>query len=580
MKFGGKKNLILDIGSTKIRVIDLEYSGGKITLNYYNEHDISTVPPEEIDNYFRTEGRNFINSLPSRSFYVSLPGRGVLVRSLNVPKVPIKKLKDILKYEVQQQIPFPLEVVNWKYQIFEETEQNYNVLLGAIKKEILNEHIGRVTSLGIEPFFLDTDFFALINIFLFLKNIAREKCLALLEIGANSSNFIIAHKEKFLVRSLTVSGNTITTNISEVEGKTFAESENIKKEQGIQNKSVSSILDSLNTEIQNSIDYWRFTLKGPDIESLYICGGSSLLKGFREYLEEKGRFPVYHLKPLENIEVASEYSYLKEKDVELVTAIGIGLRKILPVFVNINFLPEEIERIREFRANRPYIYLSIIMAGMISITPLLFFNQDKLMLQGILNEVQVSLNQYEKYKPEVEKLEKEINEINGKVGIVKSLLDKKNIWLKRILSIGETLPSSKIYITSITPGTPGTQPSGTGITQEVPQPQMPTQPEQTPPPQMPPVGPPQGGPPGSQEATPPGPQQIQTQPKEVTVEGGNVFTLFGEVIIGDIKTAFNDFKDFVDKLGKLDIIQKVEISSCEVNQEKNKIEFSLLLTLK
>ncbi|HOM27540.1 MAG TPA: pilus assembly protein PilM [bacterium] len=577
MKLGGRKNLILDIGSTKLRAIDLEYSGGKITLSYYNECDISNIPPEEIDNYLKTEGKNFINSLHSKNFYVSISGRGVLVRSLNVPKVPLKKLKDILKYEVQQQIPFPLEVVNWKYQIFEETEQNYNVLLGAIKREILSEHLGKIFSLGIEPIFIDTDLFALINIFLFLKNIGREKCLGLLEIGANSSNLIINYREKFLVRSLTVSGNTITTNVAEVEGKSFSEAENIKKEMGMGNKAVSSILDSLNTELQNSIDYWRFTLKGPEVEGLYICGGSSQLKGLKEYLEEKGRMPVFYFKPLENIEVLPEYDYLKEKDFELVTAIGIGLRKVMPVFININFLPEEIERLKEFRANRPYIYLSVIMAGIISITPILFFNQDKIMLEGILKEIEVSLNQYEKYKPEVEKLEKEINEINGKVGIVQNLLDKKNIWLKRILSIGETLPSSKIYITSITPGSTTTTPSGTGITsQGFPQaPEMPPVPQggpEAPPPPEAPQGPSQ----------PPGPesQQQPSQPQGVTVESGNVFTIFGEVIIGDIKTAFNDFKDFVDRLSKLDFIQKVDISLCEVNKEKNKIEFSLLLTLK
>jgi type IV pilus assembly protein PilM len=572
----GGRNLILDIGSTKIRVIDLEYLSERISLTYYNELDLSNVPSEEMENFLKTEGKNFIKKLPAKYFYVSIPGRGVLIRSLSIPKVPIKKLKDILKYEIQQQIPFPLEVVVWKYQVLEETEQNYNVLLGAIKREILSEHIGKIVSLGIEPYFLDTDHFALINILLFFKNIGRERCLGFLEIGANSSNLIILHREKFLVRSLTVSGNTITSAISETEGKTFIEAEIEKKEKGTQIKSVLTALDSLNTELQNSIDYWRFTMKGPDLEELYICGGSSLLKGFREYLEEKGRFPVSYFRPLENIEVAEEYSYLKERDVELVTVIGIGLRKILPVLININFVPEEFERLREFRINRPYIYLSFLMAGIISITPLPFYKFERMMLDGIKRELQVSMSQYEKYKPEVEKLEKEINEINGKVGIVKGILDKKNIWLKRVLSIGEALPSSKIYITTITPGTSAPSKPEGGVA-PAPAPMGPP-PSEMPAPPVPggPPGPPQG-PPGQPPGTP---MQEQPKPTEVKIEGGNVYTLFGEVIIGDIKTAFNDFKDFVDKLGKLDFVQKVDIVSCEVNQEKNKIEFSLVLTLK
>ncbi|MCM8818267.1 MAG: pilus assembly protein PilM [Candidatus Omnitrophica bacterium] len=549
MKVGGRRNLVIDIGSTKIRVIDLGYLGGKIVLTYYNELDLSNVSGEEIDDFIRTEGKKFIQSLPGKSYYVSIPSRGVLVRALSVPKVPVKKLKDILKYEVQQQIPFPLEVVNWKYQIFEEIEQNYNVILGAIKKEILNEYIRKITSLGIDPYFLDADSLALINIFVVLKNIGREKCMGLLEIGANSTNLIIIYKEKFLVRSLTVSGNTITNAIAETENKEFSEAEIEKKEKGVESSVVMSSLDSLHTELQNSIDYWRFTLKGPELESIYLCGGSCLLKGLKEYFEEKSRVPVYYFKPLEDIEVEDKYSYLKEKDEELVTILGIGLRKILPVFININFLPEEIERIKEFRVNRPYIYLSILMAGIISLTPVLFYNQDKIMLEGILKDIEVSLGQYEKYKPELEKLNKEINELDGKVKIVKELLDKKNIWLKRILTIGNTLPSSKIYLTSITPGIVSAE------KKEAPAEQGP-------------------------EGQPIGPTSEQPKKEEIRVESSNVFTLIGEVIIGDIKTAFNDFKDFVDALSKLDFIQKVEIKSCEVNKEKNKIDFEIVLNLK
>ncbi|MCM8772151.1 MAG: pilus assembly protein PilM [Candidatus Omnitrophica bacterium] len=568
MRFGGRRNLIVDIGSTKIRSIDVEYFSGKIRLTYYNELDLSSISGEEIEGYLKTEGKRFIKSLPAKSFYVSIPSRGVLVRAISVPKVPIKKLRDILKYEVQQQIPFPLEVVNWKFQIFEETEQNYNILLGAIKKEILSEYIGKIFSLGIDPVFVDVDSLALINIFNLLKNPGREKCLGLLEIGANSSNLIITFKEKFLVRSLTVSGNAITSSIAETENVSFAEAEQMKKEKGVSIKSVVSALESLHTELQNSIDYWRFTLKGPEPEGLYICGGSSLLKGFKEFLEERARFPVYYFDPFEDIEIEDEYSYLKEKGVELATILGIGLRKIIPVFVNINFLPEEIERLREFRANRPYVYLSVIMAGIISLTPMLFYNQDKLMLDGIIRELDISLSQYEKYKPEVEKLEKEINELNGKVKIVKELLDKKNIWLKRILALGEILPSSKIYITSIVPGAVTPEKKEGIPSEQVPSGGPPAPPEASPPPSGPPQEPSGGQPPSQQPVG------------EVKIESVNVFTLTGEVIIGDIKTAFNDFKDFIDRVSKLNFVQNVEIKSCEVNQDRSKIDFKIVLNLK
>ena len=231
----------------------------------------------------------------------------------------------------------------------------------------------------------------------------------------------------------------------------------------------------------------------------------------------------------------------------------------MQTFVNINLLPEEIERIREFKINRPYIYLSVAMAGLIAITPTLFYNQDKLMLRGLLNELEVSLQQYEKYKPDVDKLTSEIKNLNGKISIIKRIIDKKSAWLKRIIEVGSALPSSRIYITSLTPGVQAAQ-----------QPQQQVQPQ---------GGMPPGAPPSPPGEVPQQPQQVQ-QPKEVKVEGGKVFTLRGEVVVTDIKTAFNDFKNFVKQLTDLEFIEKVEINTCELNKEKDKIEFALLLNLK
>jgi len=101
-------------------------------------------------------------------------------------------------------------------------------------------------------------------------------------------------------------------------------------------------------------------------------------------------------------------------------------------------------------------------------------------------------------------------------------------------------------------------------------------------PEQAPGGPPEGPPaPGAPPGVPGGEQPPAQQPQpEIKVESSNVFTLIGEVVIGDIKNAFNDFKDFIDRLSKLDFIQTVEIKSCEVNQEKNKIDFIVVLNLK
>ncbi|MGI6595173.1 MAG: pilus assembly protein PilM [Candidatus Ratteibacteria bacterium] len=625
MKKGGRKALSIDIGSTKIRVCDLELSGQVPYISYYDEMDIP-VSPAEREEFINFEAKNFIKKQRAKAFYVSLPGRGVLVRSLTVPKVPIKKLKDILKYEVQQQIPFPLEMVEWKYQIISETDQNYNILLGAVKKDIITDFLSRLTMFGIDPLFLDIDLFSILNLFTFSPNFSSEKCQAILEVGATSSNFIVLHREKMLIRSLTTSGDTITNVIAEAESISYAEAEGKKiTGKSMEIPSVKTTVESLHTEIQNSIDYWRFTQKGPEVEEIYLCGRGILLEGFKEFIQEKARIPVFNFNAFSNIEISDEYAHLRSSGTELTVLLGTALRKLRRTTVNLDLLPEEIERVREFKYNRPYIYLSAIMAGLIAITPTLFFNQEKSMLQGILTELDISLQQYEKYKPEVDKLKGDATAIQGQVATIEKIINEKDIWLRRITTLGNALPSSRIYVVSLTPGeqevtfaaaaveTPlqrqpvsqrPTTPSTTQRQVRQPGAQGPaTDPSQGPAidpsqgPAMPPTtqqGParPQaaGGPPTQQGPTrpqaaggPPGAaKQEAGQPpaEEKKQEENKVFTLQGEVIITDIKIAFSDFKTFVSKLSELDFISSATIKACEMSPQKDKLQFALLINIK
>ena len=599
MKRGGRGTLCVDIGSTKIRVCDIEFYGHTPIISYYDELAIP-VSPDERESFVSTEAKNFIKAQHAKSFYVSLPGRGVLIRSLTVPKVPLKKLKDILKYEVQQQIPFPLEMVEWKFQIISEAGQNYNVLLGAVKRDIISDFLSRLNLFGIDPLFLDIDPFAILNIFMFSPIFSSDKCQAILEVGASSSNFIILHREKMLIRSLTTSGDIITNAIAESESISYAEAEGKKITANVEIPAVKTSMESLHTEIQNSIDYWRFTQKGPEVEELYLCGRSVLLKGFKEFLQEKSRIETFYFNTFSNIEVDEEYAQLRSSETEFTVLLGIALRKLRRTIINIDLLPEEVERVREFRYNRPYIYLSAITAGFIAITPSLFFNQEKSMLKGLLNEIDVSLKQYEKYKPDVDKLKGDITGIKGQVDIIEKIINEKNVWLKRIVTLGSSLPSSRIYITSLIPGqavasaapssqatssTPPAMPASSvspGPPGAVP-PSTPVSlgPSEAVPPSTPiSPGPPGAVPPNTPSGPGPMPQQPQQPGVEIKTEEEKVFTLNGEVIITDIRTAFSDFKTFVSKLSELDFIKSVNINSCEVDPTKEKLQFSLLLEIK
>lgn len=570
--FGKRGALAIDFGTTKIRALELDRSGSRLTVNYYSELETPLLPAADREGFFRTEGKGFFRGIPTRNAYVSMPGRGILIRTLSVPNVPAKKLKDILKYEVQQQIPFPIEVVTWAYQVLSQTPQNFSVLLAAAKKDLLNDFFSKLAPYGLDTEFVDTDFFALYNAFHRSPRFRPDGCQAVIELGAVSANLIIMQGDKILMRSLTTSGDTITQAIAEAESISFEDAELKKQSEGIRAASAQPTIDALHTEIQNSIDYWRFTQKGPEVEELFICGRGAMLAGLREFIEEKSRIPTALFDPLEDIGTNARFASLREHSIEYAVLVGLALRGVRDSSVNVDFLPSEVTRMREFRENRPYIYLSSAMAVLISLTPTLFINQQKIALQSVLAEINKELEVYQRFKPDVDRLNGEIGTIKGNVETMKTQLVKKSAWLSRVLEIGRSLPSNRIYITHLVPGEGAAAPAAAAAAPAAP-PEMPPAPGGPP---MPPGAPPMPGGPEAPPAAPAAPAATQ----DVAVASVQSLTLQGEAVITDMRTSFSDFKMFVQKLKALDIMADVNIVSCEVDRAANRLLFTLVLKLK
>ncbi len=591
MRIGKTRHLVFDFGTSHIRAIELVpgRNGKTFGISFYQQYDAPEFGYDERISILRTEGKAFISSLQAKRASVSLPGRGILVRFITVPKVPLGKLRDILKFEIQQQIPFPIEVVSWAYQIISETDKSFQVLLCAAKKDLINDYIAHIVPFGLAIENLDTDFFAMYNLYRLSPLFNSQECQGILDLGAQSANLIINHQEKILMRSLTTTGDVVSSTLVDSQRIEFAEAEKIKKQQGMNSPAVASIMDSLNTELQNSIDYWRFTLKGTDLNRFFICGGMSKMIGLREYLQQKLKVPVDFLNPLDFCNVDPEYEeLLADKGHEIVVACGVGLKALNKASVVIDMLPVEFLRMRELAENRPYIFLSIIMTLLLTMTPLFFLRIDKTACENYKTELETALKEYEQFKPQVEALQKSINDVKGKIGVLQNLFEKKYLWLSRILEVGNTLPSSRVYLTSLYPT--GAQIAQAAAAQpqapQPPAPGAPPAPGVLPAPEVPPAP---GVPPGP--GAPPEPPPVPAEPAPVQQaapagppsslpESISVLTLEGEVISIDIRSAFTDFKTFVQRLSNLDFLSEVVIESCELDRATDKLKFLLTAKLK
>lgn len=138
------KRFALDLGASSIKACQLTQTSSGIQLTKFAHINLGidpSMPPEEKE-ALKQEGiaralktGNFKN----RRVIMAVPGQSVFVRHRLLPPVQESRLTQIVQYEIQQQIPFPLDQISLDYQVIKRTEtQEYDVMMTAIKVDTVD----------------------------------------------------------------------------------------------------------------------------------------------------------------------------------------------------------------------------------------------------------------------------------------------------------------------------------------------------------------------------------------------------------------------------------------------------------
>ena len=67
---------------------------------------------------------------------LSISGHSVFTRFQPLPEVQPDKIYQVIQYEAQQNVPFPMNEVVWDYQLISGHDGSVDIMLAAIKSEI------------------------------------------------------------------------------------------------------------------------------------------------------------------------------------------------------------------------------------------------------------------------------------------------------------------------------------------------------------------------------------------------------------------------------------------------------------
>ena len=445
-----KSGIGLDIGSNSIKVVELVKTSQGIELKNANIISIKTKdgrPKEENILSALTEAIAPFEKLTKSQLVVSMPGRSVIVRHFKVPSVGASRIRQIIKYEAQQQVPFPLEEVIWDYQILEEddkTATEINIVLVAVKSGLINDLLARISGVGIAADLIEATSFAVFSCAKF-NDALDNGPIVLIDIGATSANISVTKgKQLVFTRSIHIAGNDITKAIQKERSIGFEDAEKDKFKKEDLNAAVS-VLETLSGEIHRSISFYMSQMdRKSEFRKIVLTGQASNLKEIAVFLSNNLKLRVVELTPFLNILISNKtmLHITGQNPNAWSVAIGAALTALNESDTKANLLPPEIIMEKELKKKRIPLIMSAILSIVIFMTVHIFTVQSYAIKDSKLQRTSDILKNHDSFIPRIKELKEERTKIKQRLQISKSVIFKRDLWLRTLMEISRLTPSN------------------------------------------------------------------------------------------------------------------------------------------
>ncbi len=341
----------------------------------------------------------------ARACNVSAPGFHVFSKFLKLPPVDSSKVTQIIQYEAQQNVPFPLEEVVWDYQILGTLPSGeLEVLLVAIKAEIVEGLFRAAEAVSLRLDLVDVSPAALCNAFRYNYGDV-EGCSLLLDIGAKTSNLLFFEKGKVYSRGINIGANSITQDFAAETKLPFAEAEKVKIAEGFVSlggayeepesprqaaisKIARQVLTRLHIQVNQTIQFYRSQQGGAAPQRLYLAGGASTMGYTAQFFAEKLNVSVEYFNPFRNVQIAPEVNLEELAKVAHAfgEVVGLGLRHPTQCPVELNLMPKSILKRQQFNQKKPYFVASVFSLILVVFAMGWFFDKVAAVKQTTIEE--------------------------------------------------------------------------------------------------------------------------------------------------------------------------------------------------
>jgi len=340
---GGGTAVGLSIGTSSIKIVELKKSGKTWKLLHFG---LVQLPEDAIVNREIVNQVAVIESiktlthqlrLKSKTVCTGISGSSLILKKMNVGAPNLRELQEQVFWEAEQYIPFDISEVVMDYQLISRTkDKQAEVVLVAVKKDVLENYMESIKQSGLKAKIVDVDFFALQNVFEANYPSHPSEATALVDIGASSTKIVIVQGGvPIFTKDSAFGGNNVTAEIQRNLNLSYADAEVLKTgAQGVaMPQEVSELMqimaENLALEIKKSMDLYYASSSGAPVTSVLIAGGSAKIPDFSKIVEEALGIPAQIFNPFISISydpAVFTQEYVNAIAPLAVVPIGLALR--------------------------------------------------------------------------------------------------------------------------------------------------------------------------------------------------------------------------------------------------------------
>ena len=397
----------------------------------------------------------------------AVSAQSVFTRFVKLPSVGEEQVDQIVTFEAQQNVPYPIDEVVWDYQLVDSGDPaQVEVVIVAIKSDLLDDINAAVEDAHLQTSLVDVAPMALYNAYRY--NYADvEGCSLIIDIGARTTNLIFIESHKVFSRSIPNGGAAITQAIARDFNEPFGASEERKKRDGFVSlggayaepedpdvarvsKMIRNSMTRLHAEIARSISFYRAQQGGAQPQRVYLCGGSVTLPYMREFFHEKFQLPVEFFNPLRNVTVGSGLNLeeIGRNAHRMGELVGLALRGTSNCPMELNLRPVSVVKRHQLAERRPY----ILLAGVCTLLALtgwwLYYDRAAAVTNQVSDRLSPTVDTLKSFEKRMNDARADIKAQQDTAAPLLTAVDERSYWVKIIEDINTRLPKDFVWITS------------------------------------------------------------------------------------------------------------------------------------